>query len=276
VAPTHGVSLLLGMDMAVTVRPPMIDVALRPAEARAADVAIVIDVLRATSTVTQALASGYERVLCAGSVERAQTLRSAGRVLAGERSCVRPEGFDQGNSPSEALAPTGRELVLATTNGTPAVSAAAEHAGTVLLACLLNLEAAVEAVLQRIAAGALDVQIVCAGSNGASSLEDAYVAGRISRRLSGARTDAAVIAEGVARAFPTPLEALGAGTAARALEAAGLGSDIAFCAQESVLDVVPTVTGVQAGTATVSVAISGRSRARRAIPALEPHHARIR
>jgi len=262
--------------MGVTVRPPVIDVALRPTDARATDVAIVIDVLRATSTVTQALASGYEQVLCVESVERAQTLRGAGRVLAGERSCMKPEGFDHGNSPAEALAPAGRELVLATTNGTPAVTNAGEHAGTVLLACLLNLDATVDAILEHIAAGELDVQVVCAGTNGAVSLEDAYVAGRISRRLPGSRTDAAVMAERVARAFRTPLEALCAGAAARALEAAGLGDDIAFCAQESLLGVVPIVGRVDAGTAIVTLELSGGDRAHRATPALEPRHARTR
>jgi 2-phosphosulfolactate phosphatase len=254
----------------------MIDVALRPAHAHVADVAIVIDVLRATSTVTQALASGYERVLCVESIGHAQTLRASGRVLAGERSCMKPEGFDHGNSPAEALAPAGCELVLATTNGTPAVTNAREHAGSVLLACLLNLDATVCAVLELIAAGKLDVLLVCAGTNGMVSIEDAYVAGLISRRLPGSRTDAAMMAEGVARAFRTPLEALRAGTAARALEAAGLDDDIAFCAQESLLDIVPTLTGVHAGTAIVTTGISGRSRAGRATPAPEPRRVRTR
>jgi 2-phosphosulfolactate phosphatase len=229
----------------------MIDVALRPVDVRAADVAIVIDVLRASSTVTQALASGYERVLCVESIERAEALRGAGRVLAGERSCIRPEGFDQGNSPIETLERAGSELVLATTNGTPAVTAAGRHADIGLLACMLNLDAAVAATRKRMAAGELDVQIVCAGTNGAVSLEDTYVAGRISCRLPGPRTDAARVAEAVARAFRTPLDALSTGADAWALEAAEMSDDVAFCAQESVLDVVPSVASVQAGIAIV-------------------------
>lgn len=231
----------------------MIDVALRPADVRAADVAVVIDVLRATSTITQALASGYRRVLCVESIERAEALRETGRVLAGERSCVKPDGFDQGNSPIEALRRAGTELVLATTNGTPAVVTAAGHADTVVLACMLNLDAAVCATLECTAAGALDVQIVCAGTNGAVSLEDAYVAGRISGRLPGSRTDAALVAEGVARAFATPLEALSAGADARALEEGGMNDDIAFCAQESVLSVVPSLVGLGEGVAIVTL-----------------------
>lgn len=230
----------------------MIDIALRPAEVRAADLAIVIDVLRATSTVTQALATGYRRVLCVESIERAQALRGPGRVLAGERSCVKPEGFDQGNSPIEALECAGRELVLTTTNGTPAITRAAAHADTVLLGCMLNLDAAIRATLAHMTAGALDVQLVCAGTDGAVSLEDTYVAGRISRGLPGSRTDAARVAEAVARGFRTPLEALCAGADAWALEAAEMSDDIDFCARESLLDVVPSVASVQAGVAIVT------------------------
>jgi 2-phosphosulfolactate phosphatase len=249
----------------------MFDVALRPSEMRAADLAIVIDVLRATSTLSQALAGGYERVLCVASLARAEALRGPGRVLAGERSCVKPQGFDQGNSPIDAADRRGAELVLATTNGTPAVVSAAELADTVFLGCMLNLDATVRATLGLMAAGTVDVQIVCAGTDGGVSLEDAYVAGRISRRLPGPRTDAALVAEAVARAFRTPLEALSTGADARVLEAAGLSDDVAFCAQESALDVVPEVVGVHAGVAIVALgADAARAAGTRAVERLDP------
>ena len=61
----------------------MIDVAFTPADLRASDMAVVIDVLRATSTATQALAVGYERVLCADTIERARALRATDRLLRG-------------------------------------------------------------------------------------------------------------------------------------------------------------------------------------------------
>ncbi|MBN9622534.1 MAG: 2-phosphosulfolactate phosphatase, partial [Actinobacteria bacterium] len=99
----------------------MIDVAFSRPEIRPARVAIVIDVLRATSTATEALAAGYRRVLCAESIERARSLRGEERVLAGERHCVMPDGFDQGNSPREAAVRRGEDLILATTNGAPAI-----------------------------------------------------------------------------------------------------------------------------------------------------------
>lgn len=228
----------------------MIDVAVTPAELRSAGVAVVIDVLRATSTVTQALAAGYLRVVCADSVERAAGLRAPGRVLAGERQCLMPAGFDQGNSPVQASERRGDELVLATTNGAPTIVAAAHRAPTVLLACLLNLDAVIEA-LRAGGSGVSDVQIVCSGTGGAAALEDVYVAGRLSAALIGQRTDAALIAEAVARGYPTQIEALAASAGAGALRAADLEHDIAYCAQESIFDVVPRVLAAADGVAAV-------------------------
>ena len=237
----------------------MIDVCLTRAELRSADVAVVIDVLRATSTATQALATGYETVLFAETLELAAELRGPGRVLAGERRCVKPPGFDQGNSPREAALRCGNELILATTNGAPTIVSAAVRAQTVLLACMLNLGAVVEE-LARLDQHEHDIAIVCSGTNGAMALEDVYVAGRLSALLPGPRSDAALAAEAVAGAFPTPLDALSASANAVVLAAADLTADIAYCARESELDVVPRVLA-----ASVGVALVGAS-ARPAVP----------
>jgi 2-phosphosulfolactate phosphatase len=225
----------------------VIDVAFTRAELRPADVAVVVDVLRATSTATQALASGYRSVLCVADLHHALALREPGRVLAGERRCVRPAGFQMGNSPLEAVRVRGEQLVLTTTNGAPTIVAAARRAEVVLVACLLNLDAVVGAL-----DGAEDVQVVCSGTDGAAALEDVYLAGRICQRLEGPRTDAAGIAQAVARAYPSAVEALSASEDARALQAAGLADDIAFCAREGVLDVVPRVTAVNGDGAMIA------------------------
>jgi 2-phosphosulfolactate phosphatase len=225
----------------------VIDVALTPAQSRPAEIAVVVDVLRATSTATQALAAGYRRVLCTDSIERALGLRGPGRVLAGERQCVMPEGFDQGNSPREAALARGDELVLATTNGAPAVTSAALQAQSVVLACMLNLDA----LLEMLRDVGTDIQIVCSGTDGHAALEDVYVAGRICAALAGPRTDAALIAEDVARSYPDPLPALEASADASVLRAAGLDEDIAYCAQESLLGIVPVASFEHEGIASV-------------------------
>jgi 2-phosphosulfolactate phosphatase len=221
----------------------MIDVAFLGTHVRPADTAVVIDVLRATSTITLALASGYERVLVAGSIDEAKTLRADGRVLAGEVRCARAPGFDLGNSPEETLEPRGAELVLATTNGAPAIVGSAEVCGEVLAASMLNLAA----VAEQLSGG--DILLVCAGTDGRVSIEDVYLAGRLSALLEGPRTDAAQVAEAVAAAYSTPFAALEASGGAVGLRREGLETDIAFCARESIVDVVPRVVGTTDGVA---------------------------
>ncbi len=174
-----------------------VDVVFTPDEAGAAPTGLVIDVIRATSTICQALAAGYERVFCAAEVEEARALRDAlgAGVLGGERHAVRPTGFDLGNSPREYLDPIAETLVLSTTNGTRAVVAAAQRCERVYVASLLNLSAVVEAAR---AAGD-DVVVVCAGVQGTLALDDAFVAGRIVDELGWERTDAAEAATRLVR-----------------------------------------------------------------------------
>lgn len=224
----------------------MIDVAFTRAEARPAAVTVVIDVLRATSTIVSALDAGYGRVLCADSLDGARALAAPGRVLAGELHCVRPSDFALGNSPAETIPPRGEELVLATTNGAPAIVRAAELSPVVLVACLLNLDAAVDAI------GGEDVQLLCSGTDGRPALEDVYVAGRIAARLEGSLTDAALVACGVAQAYPTGLEALAASADAAALGREGLGADVDRCARESVIALVPRLVASGDGIASVA------------------------
>jgi 2-phosphosulfolactate phosphatase len=239
----------------------VIEVALTPAQLRDADVTVVIDVLRATSTATQALASGYRSVRCVDSLERAFAFRAPGRVLAGERGCVAPAGFDQGNSPREARQPLGDELVLATTNGAPAAAAAANHSPRVLLACMLNLEAVRRTLCHLATREDRRLQIVCAGTEGEIALEDVYVAGRLSASLPGRRGDSARVAEAVAGSLGAPLQALGAGAGAAALRAAGLEDEIADCARESRLDVVPRLGDCGPGWALLVAGARDRTRA---------------
>src|SRR6188472_1991917 len=100
-------------------------VALTPAEAAATPLGIVVDVVRATSSIAQALAAGYERVLCCREIEEAARLREElgdEAVVGGEREGVVVSGFDVGASPREfAEQPKARTLILSTTNGTAAI-----------------------------------------------------------------------------------------------------------------------------------------------------------
>jgi 2-phosphosulfolactate phosphatase len=219
-----------------------VHVAFTPAEAAEASTGVVVDVLRATSTIAQALAGGYRRVLCCGEVEEARTLREelGGGVLAGERRCVRIPGFDRGNSPSEFVEASGDTVVLSTTNGTRALVAAALRCERVFAASLLNLDAVVGAAV----AGGGDVAVFCAGVKGEFAMDDAYVAGRLVERLGGEPTDAGAAARRLAASFASAEEGLRASRSARNLLGAGLEGDIAWCARESVLEVVPRYVGM--------------------------------
>jgi 2-phosphosulfolactate phosphatase len=211
-----------------------IDVAFTPAEEGRAEVGIVVDVMRSTSTISQALESGYERVLCCAEVSEARAAKEEidDAILAGERNAVRIEGFDAGASPREFLEPRASTLIMSTTNGTRSILEAASRCREVLLGSLLNLSAVVDAVRGR---GA-DAVVLCAGFQGAFAIDDAYCAGRIVRELDEAvRTDAAIASALVAERFPRAID----GINARTYGPPGLEADIEWCAQVDVVETVP-------------------------------------
>jgi len=211
-------------------------VAFTPSEAAAAPVGIVVDVLRTTSTIAQALASGWPRVLCAPGIDEARAVREqlGEGLLGGERMGVRIDGFDVGASPREFLDGGDVPLIFTTTNGTRAVLTAASSCERVFLGSLLNLDAVATAARET----GQDVAIVCAGYSGGFALDDAYCAGRFLQLLEGDRNDAAKASELIARSFTDPYE----GLTARTYGPSGLDDDIRFCARENVFDVVPRFT----------------------------------
>jgi 2-phosphosulfolactate phosphatase len=239
-----------------------IDVAFTPGQPDDAAVAVVIDVLRATTTIAYALAQGYRRVLACGDLDQARELArriDGGAVLAGERKCVKPEGFDLGNSPREFEgAPLGDTLVMTTTNGTRAIVTAAAHAETVAIGSLANLTACAARVARVARERQGDVLVQCAGVRGAFTMDDAYTAGRYVQELSvwlaeWERSDAAEAAEALAHSFESSGDGLAASQSARNLRAADLYEDVRVCARESALEVVPTVADVDAGVALITV-----------------------
>jgi 2-phosphosulfolactate phosphatase len=230
-----------------------IDVAFTPAETEGAPTGVVIDVIRATSTICQALASGYSRVFCTAEVDEARALRSelGDGVLGGERTNVLIPGFDLGNSPREYREPLGETLILTTTNGTKAIVAAAARCERVFVASLMNVTAVVDAVRR---AGE-DAVLVCAGVQGALALDDAFVAGRIVQDMGSERTDAAEAAARLAGTWSSAEDAFRASKSGRNLmeNAPQLDDDIPFCARESVLDVVPRLHGMRGVAAEIAL-----------------------
>lgn len=154
------------------------------------DVAIVIDVLRATSAITTALASGASRVFTVPTIEQAFSLQNQRSVnsdlpalLCGERQCQPIDGFDLGNSPAEYTPAKvrGRELIFSTTNGTRAIESA-KPAGQVWLGSFLNRSAIVSALSNSSGDQGGDVNVVhlvCSGTDGHITREDVLLAGNL-------------------------------------------------------------------------------------------------
>jgi 2-phosphosulfolactate phosphatase len=151
-----------------------------PAGALAGGLAVVIDVLRATTTIVHALAAGCKAVVPCAEIEEAREVAGGMRVgrvlLGGERGGTILPGFDLGNSPREYTPKLcrGNTLVLSTSNGTRALVRAAE-AARVLVAAFVNYSAVCEQLRQDLR----PVHILCAGTDGAVSLEDTLLAGAL-------------------------------------------------------------------------------------------------
>ncbi len=142
--------------------------------------AVVVDVLRATTVMAHALAAGCEAIVPCLEVEEARrvaaTLPSGTALLGGERAGLPIEGFDLGNSPGDytSEACRGRTLVLTTTNGTRALLRCRD-AARVVVAAFVNLGS----TARLIEADGRPVHIVCAGTDGLVSLEDTLLAGAL-------------------------------------------------------------------------------------------------
>lgn len=166
-----------------------------PAGACAGGIAVVLDVLRASTTIITALAHGAGWVLPVLSIDEARTAaRTDAALLGGERGGRRLEGFDLGNSPLEYTAAriAGRPVVITTTNGTAALHACAD-ASAVLIGAIIN-RTAVAATARRLAdeQGGGAIHLVCAGTDGAVTEEDLLGAGAIldaAARLPGGDAD---------------------------------------------------------------------------------------
>jgi 2-phosphosulfolactate phosphatase len=234
------------MPQTVTVH--FLPVALEPASLQGS-VAIVLDVLRATTTIVQALASGAANVIATETIDEARerfaALPVGTALLGGERGGVRIEGFFLGNSPleytSEVVA--GKTICLTTTNGTRAL-ARSRYARHVLVGSFSNLRAVVAAA----ANSGLPIHIVCAGTDGHVTAEDVLCAGAIATALENVHPEAIVLDDSarVASAFwktvlpgPALREAMRASRGGANLVELGYDRDIDRCAEIDRCDLVP-------------------------------------
>ena len=207
---------------------------------------VVIDVLRATSTIVTAFMNGCRSIVPVAEVEEAfQLVRGSmpHALIGGEREGIAVDGFDLGNSPQEYTSSRvqGKTVVLTTTNGSRAFRSLPQ--GTVgIAASFLNLEAVARYCLRQ----GRDILFILSGGEGKFSLEDTVCAGGIlgiiRKQLQGGleMTDAALAAEILYDHFRRNLVAmLRSALHGRSLIEIGAESDLEYCAQVDVTVVVP-------------------------------------
>jgi 2-phosphosulfolactate phosphatase len=212
-------------------------------------VVLVIDVLRASTSVAVALTHGAKAIIPFESsdevVARAKQFERSDVLLAGERKMHAIPGFDLGNSPLEYTreAVEGKTVLLTTTNGT-VVLVGVQGARDVVVASYVNYSA-VSAMIRAAARGASDVAIVCAGRDRQFALEDAACAGRytrgVTRRLANVRlNDAAQACCLIDKRYGDRLDRLFEESEhGRALAEAGFSADLAVCAAVDSHPVIP-------------------------------------
>lgn len=220
------------------------------------DIYIVIDVIRATTSMAVMFDRGAARVLVAGTVEQAREAASIvpGRLLCGERNVQKISGFDYGNSPTQFAQAdlSGRELITTTTNGTRAFYACPEQA-TKLAGCLYNA-AAVAALALQLAQeqGSQNISLVCSGELSYFALDDSVGAGFIAREIQRQRPDiklweSALAAIALYEAYKPP-KVLEVANSARSVYQGGLVDDPPFCMQTNMSTSVPRVVGREEAT----------------------------
>jgi 2-phosphosulfolactate phosphatase len=226
----------------VVLSPPEID--LLPQRDLSGSIAVVFDVLRATSTMVTALAHAAAGIRPVRTIEEALALREKypAALLGGERHSERIDGFDLGNSPLEyGENVRGREIISTTTNGTVALRAA-EHAASVIAGGFLNIGA----IARHLAAqSAGEVLLVCAGTFREAALEDILAAGILISLLPGrALSDSAQVARALYEHHKSDLAAaLSQSKNGRALIAKGREPEVEWCARVSHFPILAVMTG---------------------------------
>ena len=230
-------------------------------ESQRDEIYIVIDVIRATTTIAVMFDQGAVRVFVAGNVEEAReaALKMPGSLLCGERDVKPLPGFDYGNSPVQfsQLDLSGRELILTTTNGTRAFYACPQHS-TRLAGSFYNARAVTSHALRLAQERKSNIALVCSGELGYFALDDAVCAGFLALELQRYSEEtpqgvplhlheSANAAIALYYSFEPP-KVLDYCDSAQSVFRAGLNDDPYFCMRTSVSRSVPMVVGREAGT----------------------------
>lgn len=204
--------------------------------------AVVIDILRATSSMCVALQYGVRQIIPVSRVEDAMMHRKSGIKAAAERDGQKVEGFDFGNSPHDFMQDElrGESLVMTTTNGTKAIQLS-NNASNIYIGSFLNLQA----LADRLIFENRPIVAVCAGWKDKFNLEDTIFAGALASSVSSAfdmNDDATIAAQSLWNVAKENLfEFINQASHAQRFERLGIENDIKFCLQQNIVDFVPEV-----------------------------------
>ncbi len=206
-------------------------------------VVVVIDILRATSSITYGIANGAAAIIPVANVEDCLAYRNSDFLLAAERNGEVVEGFDFGNSPFSYTAEkvAGKTIVLTTTNGTKAMYLAQERAAQVIVGSFLNLSTLCEWLKEQ----PKNVLLLCAGWKDKFNLEDTLFAGAVVNRLRKEFVhfdDACVAAEDMYLLAKDDLRAyLKKSSHNHRLEQLNIEEDVRFCLRVDLCKVIPVL-----------------------------------
>jgi 2-phosphosulfolactate phosphatase len=199
------------------------------------DLSIMVDALRASSTITTAL-QRFTRVIPIREIDEAKKLSEMhGAILAGERDGAKIEGFDAGNSPVEIKNLRGDELVLTTSNGTRILENISSS--TVLIGSFINCQ---YLAMKSEELANNHIEVVMAGVRGKFAIEDFLCAGEIISHLSDNELDEYALAAVMASKYPDKVdEAVLNSNSAQGLRSLGLLDDVKFCLKRDIYNTVP-------------------------------------
>jgi len=209
---------------------------------------VIIDILRATTSICVAFAHGVKRILPVSTPEEAALFRDFDFIIAAERNAIKVDGFDLGNSPFEYENSIleGKSIAFTTTNGTKAIKMAREQgAERILIGSFLNIDALCKTLTKQPTS---DILLVCAGWKDKFNLEDTVFAGAVIDKIKSyvdANSDSCIAALGLFKQAEDNLYEYINKTAHaerfRILQ--GNSDDIAYCTRMNTINLVPELTG---------------------------------
>ena len=207
-------------------------------------IVVVIDILRATSSIVYGIDNGAEAIIPVALVEDCLNYGDKGYLLAAERNGEVVEGYDFGNSPFSYTAEkvAGKTVVLTTTNGTKALHLA-RKAHRVVIGAFLNLQP----LCDWIKGQERDVLLLCAGWKDQFNIEDTLFAGAVVHQLRAEFAlydDSSVAAEDLYLLARNDLRAyVGKSSHSHRMTALGIEEDVKFCLQEDICKAIPVLEG---------------------------------